>query len=126
MTQRTAIVLAGGVRPQDVFFAVAGTFAIGSDAIGAQFLGIALSAGQVTVFPGSSVQGRLLGQTGIAIQDSNIMARDDSCGAVTVTARESKIMPFAHDQLVRLHLPSPSRVPIPVGRWSPSPRSDQM
>ena len=82
----TGIVLVGGVRPQDVFWAVADTFIVGSGAIGASFQGIALAATAVTIMPGSVVNGRLLSATSIAIQDSNIMEDNSGCSAVTVTA----------------------------------------
>lgn len=82
----TAIVLTGGVRPSQVYFQVAGTFTIGSSAVGASFQGIALAATQVTVTTGSTVNGRIFSQTAIAIQDSNIMQpnENDGCGG-TVT-----------------------------------------
>lgn len=91
----TGIVLVGGVRPSQVFWQVAGTMSIGSGATGASFQGIALGATQITVITGSTVTGRLLGQAGIAIQDSNIMQpMDNGCdtaGTVTVTACKSTI-----------------------------------
>jgi hypothetical protein len=87
----TGIVLVGGVRAQDVFWQVAGTFTVGSGAQGASFQGIALAATQITITTGSTVNGRLLSQTGIAIQDSNIMQpNNDGCGAQTVTITSTK------------------------------------
>jgi hypothetical protein len=86
---RTGIVLTGGVRPQDVFWAVADTFTVGSGAIGASFEGIALANTAVTIMPGSVVNGRILSGTSVAIQDSNIMQDNRGCsGQVTVTACE--------------------------------------
>lgn len=81
--------LVGGVRPSQVYWQVAGTF----DVQGASFQGIALAATQVTIGTGSTVNGRIFSQTGVALQDSNIMEpnQDDGCGAsgtVTVTACE--------------------------------------
>ena len=84
--------LVGGVRPSQVYFQVAGTFTIGSGAVGASFQGIALAATQVTITTGSTVNGRIFSQTAIAIQDSNIMqpSENDGCGgnAGTVTVTE--------------------------------------
>ena len=87
----TGIVLTGGVRPQDVFWAVAGAFTVGSGQIGASFQGIALAATAVTIQPGSVVNGRILSGTSVAIQDSNIMEDNSGCSgqAVTVTACKS-------------------------------------
>jgi hypothetical protein len=89
----TGIVLVGGVRPSTVFWQVAGTMEIGSGATGASFQGIALAATQITAITGSTINGRLLSQTAVALQDVNIMQPQDSanCGnsvTVTVTACE--------------------------------------
>jgi hypothetical protein len=82
---RTGIVLVGGVRPRDVFWAVADTFTVGSGAIGASFQGIALANTAVTIMPGSVVNGRILSGTSVAIQDSNIMEDNRGCSGQVVT-----------------------------------------
>jgi hypothetical protein len=84
----TGIVLVGGVRPSQIFWQVAGTFTVGSGAVGASFQGIALGATQVTLTTGSTVNGRIFSQTAVAIQDATIMQPQDNradCGALTVT-----------------------------------------
>jgi len=59
---------------------------VGSGAVGASFQGIILAATQVTIVSGSTVTGRIYSQTGIAIQNANIMQpQDNGCGATTVT-----------------------------------------
>ncbi|ORY25809.1 ice-binding protein [Naematelia encephala] len=84
----TAIVLVGGVTPSTVFWQVAGTLTVGA---GAEFQGIALAATQVTLGTGTTVNGRILGQTGVAITDTHIMQpQADTCSSTTVTVTACK------------------------------------
>ena len=82
---RTGIVLTGGVRPANVFWAIAGTFTVGSGQIGASFQGIALAKTSATLEPGSVLTGRILSQTAVAIEDSNVMEDTSDCGGTTET-----------------------------------------
>jgi hypothetical protein len=92
----TAIVLVGGVRPSQVFWQVSGTFTVGASAQGASFQGIVLAATQVTLTTRSTITGRIYSQTGIAIQQTNIMQPQDgnSCGPSTVTLTQGESIPF--------------------------------
>lgn len=87
----TNILLVGGVRPSQVYWQGAGTFNVGA---GASFQGIALAAEQVTIITGATVNGRILGQTGVALQQANIVQpnQNEGCGgSVTVTVTECRL-----------------------------------
>ena len=84
----TAIILTGGLRPSQVFWQIAGTVDVGSGSGGASFQGIILAKTQVTLTTGSTMTGRILSQTGIALQMSTVLQPDDSdsnCANTTVT-----------------------------------------
>jgi hypothetical protein len=72
-------VLTGGVRPQDVFWAVAGAVTIGTANVGATFQGIVLTASAVTLLPGSVFTGQILGQTSVVLQNSAVTQRSTTC-----------------------------------------------
>ena len=61
----TRVTLAGGARPKNVFWQVAGAVTIGSTA---HFEGVVLGKTMIAVNTGASVNGRLLAQTAITLQ----------------------------------------------------------
>ena len=64
------VVLAGGARPQNVFWQVSGLVEVGTTA---QFNGIILTATAITLQTGASVNGRLLAQTAVSIDGSTVV-----------------------------------------------------
>lgn len=61
----TRITLAGGARPQNIFWQVAGAVSLGTTA---HFEGVVLAKTMVAVKTGASVNGRLLAQTAVTLQ----------------------------------------------------------
>lgn len=126
----TAIILVGGVRPSQVFWQVAGTFTVGDASGGATFNGIALSATQVTITTGSYFSGRILGQTGVALQQTYVQQPQDtasscntaptastSCSAAltsTITATSTFTQPASVTTFTQT-LPQPTASTITLG-----------
>jgi Ice-binding-like len=71
ITQAAAshILLAGGARPQNIFWQVAGVVAMGTTA---HFEGVILAATAVTLTAGATVNGRLLAQTDVTLIQNTI------------------------------------------------------
>ncbi len=61
----TRVTLAGGARPKNIFWAVAGAVTIGTTA---HFNGVVLAKTMIAVNTGASVNGRLLAQTAVTLQ----------------------------------------------------------
>jgi hypothetical protein len=75
ITQATGVqvILAGGARPQNIFWQAFGAVAIGADA---HFEGIVLSQTEITLSTGATMNGRLLSQTAVTL-DGNIVTEPD-------------------------------------------------
>ena len=65
------VTLAGGARPQNIFWQVAGSVAVGTTA---HFEGIVLGKTMIAVNTGASVNGRLLAQTAVTLQMNAVTA----------------------------------------------------
>ncbi len=61
----TRVTLAGGARPKNIFWAVAGAVTIGTTA---HFEGVVLAKTMIAVNTGATVNGRLLAQTAVTLQ----------------------------------------------------------
>ena len=61
----TRVTLAGGARPENIFWVVAGAVTIGTTA---HFEGVVLAKTMIAVNTGASVNGRLLAQTAVTLQ----------------------------------------------------------
>jgi len=70
VSSATSVVLAGGARPENVFWQVTGLVDLGTTA---QFNGIVLSATGITLRTGASINGRLLAQTAVNIDSSTVV-----------------------------------------------------
>jgi hypothetical protein len=81
------ISLVGGVRPSQVFWAVAGAVTVGD---GARFMGVMLAQTSITFQTGGSAVGRLLAQSAITLDKNSIeQPNNDGCSVdqtVIVTA----------------------------------------
>ena len=64
------VVLTGGALAKNIFWEVAGKVAIGA---GAHFEGILLCKTDVTLVTGSSMNGRILAQTQVALQKATVV-----------------------------------------------------
>lgn len=69
MASAQSVVLQGGARPANIVWAVAGAVTLGSKSA---FEGIILAAAGITMQTGSSVNGRLLAQTAVALQMATV------------------------------------------------------
>ena len=65
----TKVILEGGAKAENIFWQVAGVVSIGA---GAHMKGTILVATAVTFITGSSLEGRVLGQTSVALQKATI------------------------------------------------------
>ena len=65
----TRVTLAGGARPQNIFWQVAGSATIGTTA---HFEGIVLGKTLIAANTGASVNGRLLAQTAVTLQMNTV------------------------------------------------------
>ncbi|MGK3735132.1 MAG: hypothetical protein ACI8RD_007847 [Bacillariaceae sp.] len=65
----TSVLLAGGAKAENIFWSVAGTVSVGA---GSHMEGILLVATAVTFITGSSLNGRVLSQTMVALQKATI------------------------------------------------------
>jgi hypothetical protein len=70
----TKVILEGGAKPENIFWQVAGVVAIGGKA---HLEGIVLAKTSVTFITGSSLNGRVLGQTFVALQMATITEPTD-------------------------------------------------
>ena len=65
----TRVTLAGGARPQNIFWAVAGAVTLGTTA---HFEGVILAKTMIAANTGASVNGRLLAQTAVTLQMNTV------------------------------------------------------
>jgi hypothetical protein len=79
------ISLIGGVQPCNVFFQVADAVTIG---VGARFMGILLAKTSVDLGAGASVDGRILSQAAVTLDQNNI-EQPDCSAQPTVTLSKS-------------------------------------
>lgn len=66
----TTVILSGGILPQNIFWAVAGTVTIGTTAV---FNGVILAQTNIDVQTGATVNGRLLAQTAVSLDNATIV-----------------------------------------------------
>jgi hypothetical protein len=70
VSNATSVVLAGGARPENVFWQVTGLVDLGTTA---EFKGIILGATAITLRTGASINGRLLAQTAVNIDACTVV-----------------------------------------------------
>lgn len=66
----TRIILSGGAKPENIFWQIADTVAIGTTA---HFEGVVLGQKEIAIGTGASVNGRLLSQTAVTLNKSTIV-----------------------------------------------------
>ena len=71
LSSGSAIILAGGARPENVFWQVSGSVTLGTTA---HLEGIVLGQTAITLATGASVNGRLLAQTAVTLDASTVVA----------------------------------------------------
>jgi len=70
MSNGKRITLAGGARARNIVWVVAGAVTVGSTA---HFEGILLGSTGITFQTGSSINGRLLAQTAVSLQQTSVV-----------------------------------------------------
>ncbi|MBU3113481.1 ice-binding family protein [Clostridium lacusfryxellense] len=88
----TKIILAGGVQGKNIFWQVAQTVKIKSDA---HFEGTILGKTNVALGANASINGRLLAQTAVTLIKSTVVAPDENVEASSVTTMEELQMALA-------------------------------
>ncbi len=71
MSDATSVVLAGGAVSQNVFWQVSGAVVLGTTA---HLEGVILGQTDISLKTGASVNGRLLAQSAVSIEESTVIA----------------------------------------------------